>query len=1060
MAELQEETEAGPCGLALEIVNFALSMLIFFAYIAELYDQDIYFSHSRTAVEMVATTFFIFDFGLHLFVATDPWKYVFSAHGMIDLVTIIPSLIVFIDPGRRSDLMFVFRVLRIFRVLRVLRLAHYIQFKKHGFEYELGVFILSTIAVILCAAGIFQALESDEYDEDQKLQFHESLYFVLVTVSTIGKVFDMVISLRAPNWAMFIIGIFTIVPAEANKLNALAKQNNSWDKEVSVKSSGHVIVSGYNLSASTVLEFLQEFYHPSRGSIQLDVIFISDEPPSLELMCILEKQKYRRKTSYLRGSLMKERDQCRVKMASATAVFFLANNRHEPAQQDAATILHAVSIRNYADSCGKHVDIYVQLLSRVHEYEMSSMLLGANATKTSALKDMLLARAAICPGSSTLILNLIRSYHLGQYAKRRKWSKAWIHEYLDGLTYQIFPIIFPSRFDHRKFGVVARHIYERYGALLISTFIKKADRENYGSQGAVSLAPFGSFIYEGTASDVIRIVNSYGYWEECSDGERRPSANLMTSPVRVSSDSLWRRSPRHRFHPTTRSTSIRNIRLDLIASVEDSRWRGPEANVEDTLNEVLIKNSDASTETLPTQAKPLPIPVSRVRSTTSVINSPSNGSALHAAIQSKDMDIIEAVFERDHYRSNVKGQSGHYVICSRNLSDAVSIATLLRRYAQQEFERKTPGTRHAEEVRIVFMMVYKPTAKDLMIVAKESSASLLRNVLLVVGSPARTKDLVRVEASKAKQIVILPLDKSVSREADQLASTYEVSEFGLSGQNNWTDDERLADFGVVCSLLAVEITKQGFSRRISPRRQSSRVDIDSRPSPTGHNSFRRELEQGIPLESVKLRALGHFPGLDPGIFRENASIIDATLQQFDNQSLRAFERKATDVDSRSANANTLSVLHYACNAKLCRPCDEAVQDEFPSLTPSFAGGSIFLSSLLNRVVCQAFYNPYIMEVIEALANGSGSLDLNTTPTLNLGGPNESLYRRLYDVEVDEEFVGGAFIDAFLAYIAKEKLVIGIMRQTCPELDNLLPFVYTCPPSSLIMHSKDRLFVLG
>ncbi|KAL3662581.1 hypothetical protein V7S43_012434 [Phytophthora oleae] len=488
---------AGPYGLALEIINFALSMLIFFAYIAELYHKDIYYSDSRTAVEMIATLFFIFDFSVHLFAAADPWAYVFSALGMIDLVTIIPSLIVFVDPGRRSHLMFVFRVLRIFRILRVLRMAHYIKFKKHGFEYELGVFILSTIAVILCAAGIFQALESDEYDED-KLQFHNSLYFVLVTVSTIGygdvtprtvlgHIFVIVV----------IIGIFTIIPAEVNKLNALAKQSNLWDKEVAVKSSGHVIVSGYNLSATTVLEFLQEFFHPSRGSIHLDVVFVSDDPPLPELLSILEKQKYRRRTSYIRGSLMKERDQCRVKMASATAVFFLANNRHEPAQQDAATILHAVSIRNYADSCGQHVDIYVQLLSRVYEYEISSMLLGANATKTSGLKDMLLARAAVCPGSSTLILNLIRSYHLGQYAKRRKWGKPWIHEYLDGLTYQVFPIIFSSRFEHHKFGVVARHIYEYYGALLISTFNQNASSRDGTHSSCVQLAPFGSFICEG-----------------------------------------------------------------------------------------------------------------------------------------------------------------------------------------------------------------------------------------------------------------------------------------------------------------------------------------------------------------------------------------------------------------------------------------------------------------------------------------------------------------------------------------------------------------------------------
>ncbi|KAG6574504.1 Calcium-activated potassium channel slowpoke [Phytophthora cinnamomi] len=295
----------GPFGLALEVINFALSMLIFLAYIAELYNQSIYYSDSRTAVEMIVTSFFIFDFGLNMFIAAEPWKFVFSARGMIDLVTIIPSLIVFIRPGSRSNLMFVFRVLRIFRILRVLRLARYIKFKKHGFEYELGVFILSTIAVILCAAGIYQALESDHYGEDEKLQFHDSLYFVLVTVSTIGYGDITPRTLLGHIFVIvMIIGIFTIVPAEVNKLNELAKQSNAWDKEVDVKSTGHVIVSG------------------------------------------------------------------------------------------------------------------------------------------------------------TLILNLIRSYHLGQYAKRRTWGKAWIHEYLDGLTYQIFPIIFSSRFDHRKFGVVARHIYE------------------------------------------------------------------------------------------------------------------------------------------------------------------------------------------------------------------------------------------------------------------------------------------------------------------------------------------------------------------------------------------------------------------------------------------------------------------------------------------------------------------------------------------------------------------------------------------------------------------------
>ncbi|GMF35867.1 unnamed protein product [Phytophthora fragariaefolia] len=855
-------------------------MLILFA---------IYFSDSRTAVEMILTSFFIVDFGLHLFIAIEPWKFVLSPHGIIDLVTIIPAVIV---------VGLSFSVKRIYSVL---------------------------------TAQFF-------------LQFIDPGYGDITPHTLLGHVFVIVM----------IIGIFTIVPAEVNKLNALAKQSNQWGKEVVVRSSGHVIVSGYNLSASSVLVFLQEFYHPTRGSIHLDVVFMSDDPPSSELLYILGKQKYRRRTSYLRGSLMKEVDKCRVKMASATAIFFLANSRHEPAQQDAATILHAVSIRNYVDSCGNHADIYVQLLSRVYEFEMSSVLLGANATKTSELKDMLLARAAVCPGSSTLILNLIRSYHLGQNAKQ-------------------------------------------------------------------------------------------------------PSSTLLTASVRVSSDTLWRRrSPRHSFQPTTRSASVRNIRLEL--SPEQDGQARLEEPVESTIKDTLLSSSNKL------KKKSLPTRINQAQSMPSVVNLPSSGSSLYAAILSKDKQKIETVFERDHYRDNVLGLSEHYVICSKSLPDAVSVGTYLRRYARRENKCKISGSNHdqsAECVKIVFLMAYKPAAKDLIFAAEENSANLLRNVLVVVGSPARTNDLVRVEASKAQQLVILPLDKSISEKSEEVSSMYPGSEFGLSDRSAWTDDERMADFGVICSLLAVEITKQGISRSISPRIRrcrSSRLESDQKESPK-RSSFKREIEQGIPLESAKIRALGRFPGLDRGVLREKCDIIESV--QVDKQ-----KYSAGSAWPSAQHRNTLAVLHYACNAKLCRPCDEGVQDEFPSLTPSFAGGSIFLSSLLNRIVCQSFYNPYITDLIEVLANGSDTPTVDKSTTLtsrntsNSHSANESPYCRLFDVELENEFVGCAFVDVFLDFVSKEMLVIGVLRHTHSDLENLLPFVYTCPDPATVMHSKERLFVLG
>lgn len=231
---------------------------------------------------------------------------------------------------------------------------------------------------------------------------------------------------------VLIIGIFTVVPHEVSKLNRLAKQSHDWDKDYVSKShaSGHVLVSGDALSTDAVLDFLREFYHASRGNIHLDVVFVSDLPPSRELTRVLTTEKYRWRTCYLRGNLTHSTDQQRVQLGTATAVFLLVNEQRsrDPAAQDAATVLHTLSVRNFADSHGANVGIYTQLRSRHEQHEVASQFLGANTTRTSKLRTMIIARAAVCPGASTLILNLLQSVELADYSKRQSWSKLWIQE--------------------------------------------------------------------------------------------------------------------------------------------------------------------------------------------------------------------------------------------------------------------------------------------------------------------------------------------------------------------------------------------------------------------------------------------------------------------------------------------------------------------------------------------------------------------------------------------------------------------------------------------------------
>lgn len=237
-----------------------------------------------------------------------------------------------------------------------------------------------------------------------------------------GRVFVMIL----------IIGVFTVVPREVNKLNQLAKQNNDYDKDYFSKNnaSGHVIVSRYHLSDECVLDFLHEFYHSSRGNIHLDVVFLCDVAPSRKLSRVLATEKYRHRVYYLRGRLTDRRDQLRVQLNAATAVFLLSQKAYQMdfAHQHITPILETLSARNFCDSVGHHVGIYVQLGSHDEDCEMTSSLLGASSIQTPVLQNMILARGAVCPGASTLILNLVHSMDSSEYKTKSDPTKLWVHE--------------------------------------------------------------------------------------------------------------------------------------------------------------------------------------------------------------------------------------------------------------------------------------------------------------------------------------------------------------------------------------------------------------------------------------------------------------------------------------------------------------------------------------------------------------------------------------------------------------------------------------------------------
>jgi len=57
--------------------------------------------------------------------------------------------------------------------------------------------------------------------------------------------------------------------------------------------------------------------------------------------------------------------------------------------------------------------------------------------------------------------------------------------------------------------------------------------------------------------------------------------------------------------------------------------------------------------------------------------------------------------------------------------------------------------------------------------------------------------------------------------------------------------------------------------------------------------------------------------------------------------------------------------------------ENSIKDQGYWLSPSFAVGEIFIGSMLDTLICQVFYNPFITNIIKQLIMGSAGSNFST-----------------------------------------------------------------------------------
>lgn len=254
--------------------------------------------------------------------------------------------------------------------------------------------------------------------------------------------------------------------------------------------------------------------------------------------------------------------------------------------------------------------------------------------------------------------------------------------------------------------------------------------------------------------------------------------------------------------------------------------------------------------------------------------------------------------------------------------------------------------------------------------------------------------------------------------------------------------------------------------------------------------------RGSPLEDTNLRRAGIFRAAQVVVLadgsaehRSPSSGMDALI---DSDAIFAYQHV------KRMNPQTHVVLEIVNQSNIGYLEDENNQSlvNDPRFSPQFASGSLFTTDLLDSIVCQAYYNPDIIKVINKLISGIDQLDRGellkrasaevdgNDPDSSDGSERDNpaefnSFRRqrgyskllkvesscLYQMSIPENLESKTY-GALYHHLSQQGIIpLGLLRGVLPNINigrknNKLPYVYTNPSKDTELYTCDRVFVLS
>ncbi|CAD8066859.1 unnamed protein product [Paramecium sonneborni] len=150
-----------------------------------------------------------------------------------------------------------------------------------------------------------------------------------------------------------------------------------------------------------------------------------------------------------------------------------------------------------------------------------------------------------------------------------------------------------------------------------------------------------------------------------------------------------------------------------------------------------------------------------------------------------------------------------------------------------------------------------------------------------------------------------------------------------------------------------------------------------------------------------------------------------------------------------ASISTISFLQISRN--------NYVQKYDWSVSEPFASGEIYISTMLDTLICQAYYNPFITSIFDQMILGSASVNKKHKKLYQASKLQQS---NLFLINIPPKYQEKTFGELFEILLTEQKMIpIGLYRGEKVKNNNK-PYVFLKPPMDVVISSKDRVYVLS